>query len=255
MIHGFTGSHEGFQYIEPKLTDYHLIVPDLPGFGVSTIGRKDWSIDGIAKLLNQFVAKLQLDQPPHLLGHSMGGLVVAAMIDQSPELYDRVILVSPVPTAIAARDSRRFGASLGSLQYAIGHRLKYFGPRLVKSRTISKFATKLMITTADSKLAHDIESHHYRNLEYLSNIEFYSQLHKDINRQGAIDYAKALSQKTCLLITGDNDIVTPIVEQRKLAVAIKPANLEIIPGVGHLAHYETPEKIASAIKAFLSRRR
>lgn len=255
MIHGFTGSHEGFQYIEPMLSDYRLIVPDLPGFGLSTIGREDWSIEGIAKLLNQFVAGLQLSQPPHLLGHSMGGLVVAAMIDQSPDLYDRVILVSPVPTAIAARDSRRLGASLGGLQYSIGYRLKYLGPRIVKSRMISKFATKLMITTTDSQLKRDIEAHHYKNLDYLSNIEFYNQLHKDINRQGAIDYAESLSQKRSLLITGDNDIVTPLGEQRKLAAAINPASLEVIPGVGHLAHYETPEKIASAIKAFLSRHR
>ena len=95
MIHGFTGSHEGFQYIEPLLGEYRLIIPDVPGFGESTIGRSDWSVDSIAKLLNKFVQQLGFQQPPHLLGHSMGGLIAAAMIDhhltdQAKRLMDLV---------------------------------------------------------------------------------------------------------------------------------------------------------------------
>lgn len=255
MIHGFTGSHEGFQYIEPLLGDYRLIVPDLPGFGESTIGRDDWSIQNIARLLNQFVEQLGLDNPPHILGHSMGGLVVAAMIDQAPNLYNDVVLVAPVPTAIRANDSRRPGAILGALQYTVGHRAKRLGPRIVKSRTISRAVTNLIMTTSDRELKSKIHSHHFKNLDYISSIEFYSQLHHDINRQGAIDYAEKLREKNVLLIIGESDNVTPVAEQQKLSNAIKPAKVDVIPGVGHLAHYETPEIIADSVTAFLSRRR
>lgn len=251
MIHGFTGSHEGFQYIEPLLGDYSLIVPDLPGFGVSTIGRDDWSIQGIARLLNQFVEQLDLPEPPHLLGHSMGGLVVPAMIDANPNLYDKIILAAPVPTSIRANDSRRPGAILGALQYTVGHRVKGLGPKLVRSRTISRAVTNLIMTTTDKQLQRQIHSHHFKNLDYISSIEFYNQLHRDINRQGAIDYQQALRQKEVLLIAGDRDTVTPLTEQEKLSAAIQPAKVEIIPNVGHLAHYETPDAIASAIVSFL----
>ena len=251
MIHGFTGSHEGFQYIEPLLGEYRLIIPDVPGFGESTIGRSDWSVDSIAKLLNKFVQQLGFQQPPHLLGHSMGGLIAAAMIDQSPELYDQILLIAPVPTAIRANDIRRPGAILGALQYTVGHRVKKLGPRIVKSRTITRAVTMAIMTTSNSELKRLIHSHHFKNLDYISSIEFYSKLHRDINRQGAIDYAEKLQKKSILLVVSERDNVTPLREQKKLAKEIQPARLEIIPGVGHLAHYEAPEAIAKAIRAFL----
>ena len=123
LIHGFTGSHKGFQYLEPLLGDYRLIIPDLPGFGTSDLlAKNDWSVEGIARALNAFIASLALSESPAIIGHSMGGLVVSCMVDQSPDLYSDVILISPVPTAIRRNDSRAPGAVLGALQYRIGAR-------------------------------------------------------------------------------------------------------------------------------------
>ena len=253
LIHGFTGSHEGFQYIIPRLPHIRFIVPDLPGFGASTIGRDDWSIDAIARLLNEFVASLQLKTKPHILGHSMGGLVVSSMLDQAPELYDtRAVLLSPVPTAIRRNDSRRPGAVLGALQYAVGHRVPKVGKRIVKSRTITRAITKLIMTTTDKELQKEIHSHHFKNLEYISDIEFYSKLHKDINRQGAIDHVEALKRFDLLLITGDADNVTPLKEMTKFITAVKPLELIILPGVGHLAHYEKAPEVSRAIETFIA---
>lgn len=250
-IHGFTGSHEGFQYIIPKLSEYHWIVPDLPGFGASTISRDDWSIDAIARLLNEFVATLQLKSPPFILGHSMGGLVVSSMLAQAPHLYhERATLLSPVPTAIRANDPRRAGAILGALQYKLGYKIPRTGERLVKSRILSRAATKLIMTTSDKQLRKEIYNHHFKNLDHISSIEFYSKLHYDINRQGAIDHAEALQKFNILLITGDSDNVTPLKEQMKFVEAVKPFEFVILPGVGHLAHYERAAEVANAIRAF-----
>lgn len=255
LIHGFTGSHEGFQYIIPRLPHIRFIVPDLPGFGESTIGQDDWSIDSIAQLANEFVAALKLKSPPHILGHSMGGLVVSSMLDQAPELYDkRAVLLSPVPTAIRRNDSRRGGAVLGALQYMVGHRVPKVGERIVKSRTITRAITHLIMTTTDKELRREIHGHHFKNLDYISSIEFYSKLHNDINRQGAIDHASALRKFDILLITGDADNVTPLKEMNKFIVAIKPLQLIILPKVGHLAHYEKAPEVAGAIEAFISPR-
>ena len=248
MIHGFTGSHEGFQYIVPLLDSFHIIIPDVPGFGVSTIGRDDWSIDRIAARLNQFVRLLRLPTPPHILGHSMGGLIVASMIAQAPELYHRrAILISPVSTPIRRNDRRRSGAILGALQYRIGHLIPQIGPRLVRSRLISRAATHLIMTTSDRKLRRAIHGHHLKNLDYISSIELYSRLHREINRHGAIEYADELRKFDVLLIVGDKDNVTPIKEQSRLATAIQPEQYEIICGVGHLVHYEAPKACAEAV--------
>lgn len=254
LIHGFTGSHEGFQYIIPLLPNIRFIVPDLPGFGKSTVDKEDWSIDAVAARLNEFVRKLGLKQP-HILGHSMGGLVVSSMLDQAPKLYDRrAVLLSPVPTAIRRNDSRRIGAILGALQYKLGYKVPIYGEKLVKSHRISKTATNLIMTTTDRELQQAIHHHHLANLKSISSIEFYSHIHKDINWQGSIDHADTLRTLDILLISGGNDNVTPLKEMQSFANAIQPEEFIVLPGIGHLAHYEKPRDVAEAIEQFISRR-
>ncbi|MFZ1258314.1 MAG: alpha/beta hydrolase [Candidatus Saccharimonas sp.] len=254
FIHGFTGSHEGFQYIIPLLPTVRCIVLDLPGFGRSDLPpRTHWSVQGLAQLANECVATLALPTPPLLVGHSMGGLVASSMVHQAPQLFaKKIVLISPVPTAIRRNDSRRVGALFGALQYKMGYKVPIFGEKLVKSRRISQAATRLITTTNDHTLRATINSHHLNNLGYISNIEFYSKLHHDINRQGAVDAAAELQKKTVLLITGDADNVTPLKHMNRLAAAITPAQFVVLPGVGHLLHYERPKDVAELMQAFFS---
>ncbi|MGB4762567.1 MAG: alpha/beta hydrolase [Candidatus Saccharimonas sp.] len=249
MIHGITGNHKGFQYILPELSDYHCIVPDLPGFGDSDLPPKaNWSVDDLARLANEFVAALKLPVPPIILGHSMGGLVVSSMVSQRPELYnDRVVLISPVPTAVRRRDSRYIGAKLGALQYRAGQ----VSDRIVKNATISRATTSVMIKTRDHDRRRAIYDHHLDNLRYFSDSGFYHALHTDINRRGSIDYAPALQHKKILLLAGDDDLVTPLAEMNKFAQAITPHTYQIIPNVGHLIHYEKAPEASRAIRQFL----
>jgi len=254
LIHGFTGSHEGFQYIIPLMPDIRFIVPDLPGFGQSDLMPRDqWTIDALAALANEFVEKLGLTAPPHILGHSMGGLVVSSMVSQAPTLYDHdMVLISPVPTPIRANDARRGGAILGALQYQLGHRTGRVGDKFVKSRTISRGLTWTLLHTTDKELRKEIYDHHFKNLDYISSIEFYSKLYTDINRHGSIDYTPALRDKRILLLAGDKDTVAPLREVKKFATAIHPDTFTIIEGVGHLIHYERAEEAARAISKFLA---
>lgn len=251
FIHGFTGSHEGFQYIIPELKDYHVIVPDLPGFGESELTLSEYTIDALAKKVNEFVAGLNLTTPPYLVSHSMGGLVAASMLAQDPRLFARkTIFISPVATKVNRLDSRKIGELLGRLQYYLGKSVPVAGPRLVRSRLLSKIATTIILTTKESDVKKLIHGHHFKNLDYISSIDFYYQLHKDINKKGALDYASQLQQFKTLLVSGDRDNVTPLASQRTLATALN-AKLTVIHGVGHLLHYEQPTKVAAAIADFL----
>jgi pimeloyl-ACP methyl ester carboxylesterase len=54
-----------------------------------------------------------------------------------------------------------------------------------------------------------------------------------------------------LLIAGDRDEVAPLPAVRKFHARLADSRLTVIPGVGHLIHYETPQPAADAIHAFL----
>jgi len=254
FIHGFTGSHAGFQYILPHLKEFHIIIPDLPGFGESPLTLKKYTIDELAKVTNEFVASLKLATPPYLVSHSMGGLVAASMLAQNPELFhERTVFISPVATKVQYLDSRKLGELLGRLQYFLGKTVPGAGPRMVRSRLLSRLATKLILTTDDKALEKEIHGHHFKNLEYISSINFYHKLHKDINKKGAIDYAPEIIKKfSPLIIAGDADNVTPLTGEKRLANALN-GELKIVSGVGHLMHYERPTEAAAAIAEFLSR--
>lgn len=251
FIHGFTGSHEGFQYIIPELTHLKIIVPDLPGFGESLRHPEDITIDDLAKRVNEFIKALHLPQPPYLVSHSMGGLVAASMLSQNPELFhEKTVFVSPVATRVTTFDSRKIGELLGRLQFFLGYVLPIAGPRFVKSKLFSRIATRVIMTTKEPMLRKQIYEHHFKNLDFISSIKFYYQLHKDINKKGAVDYAPRLQKFHNLIITGDADNVTPLATEKKLHTAIG-GQLYIIKGVGHLLHYERPKEVAAAIGAYL----
>ena len=254
MIHGFTGDHYGFQKLIPLLeADYFIITPDLPGSGISTLQpQSQWAIDPLAKLANEFVANLQLEKPPIILGHSMGGLVVSSMVHQAPDLFaNKVILLSPVPTKIRWLDSRKIGALMGEFQYFIGHKLPVVGPVIIKSKWLTTLIANILITTKHKSTVEFTHQQMQNNLNFISSIKYYYMLTKDINRRGSLDYATTLAQKDTLVINGDIDRVVPLSELEKLIKA-SGAQLTLIEGVGHDIHYEKPAEAARAIKTFLT---
>lgn len=252
FVHGFTGSHEGFGYIVPLLEkQFYMIIPDLPGFGESPLDFEPWTVDALAKRTNQFVQELELSQPPVVVAHSLGGLVAASMLAQAPQLYaTKAVFISPVATKISLIDSRKLGAILSSLHYGVGKRTGALGEKLVRSKAISRVATELIATTDDPILRKTIHAHHFKNLDYISSIDYYHQLHQDIVKKGVIDYSEQLRGLDTLIIAGERDNVTPLAGERVLATSMG-ARLDVIENVGHLAHYECPDEISARISSFL----
>lgn len=248
LVHGITGSHEGFQYLVPLLSEFRLIIPDLPGFGISPLPHDNLTLAELGSLLAQFVAGLGLRAKPYIVGHSMGSLVVAEALAQHPGIAQKkLILISPVPTPIGRFDRRQGGAIATNSYYALSRRI----PRLSTSKLVTRLSTRAMITTDNPERRREIYQHHYGNLNYISSIVWYSKLYKEVNSKGMSDYADTLAQFDVLILSGDRDIVTPLKHQKQAAKQLG-VRLEIIPGVGHLAHYERPGELVRSIKTFLA---
>lgn len=94
MIHGFTGSKENWYPLAERLRGrYRLVIPDLPGWGDSErIKGQDYGFvaqsERVAAFIDQ-VAKRPGSQVV-LLGHSMGGGIVALTAADHPQSVARV---------------------------------------------------------------------------------------------------------------------------------------------------------------------
>jgi pimeloyl-ACP methyl ester carboxylesterase len=55
------------------------------------------------------------------------------------------------------------------------------------------------------------------------------------------------------VVAGGDDRLTPLAHAEALAKAIPGADLEVIPGAGHLPYLESPDRFAERVLAFLAR--
>ncbi|MBB3275782.1 MULTISPECIES: alpha/beta hydrolase [unclassified Pseudoxanthomonas] len=97
MIHGFTGSKENWYPLAERLVgQYRVVIPDLPGWGASERkAGEDYGFDAQNRRLAEFIARVarRPGSPLVLLGHSMGGGIVALTAADRPDLVDRVALI------------------------------------------------------------------------------------------------------------------------------------------------------------------
>lgn len=74
--------------------EYRCIAIDLPGYGKSSKGNYDVSMDFFADLIAEICSTLNFDQVS-LIGHSMGGQIAISTSLKYPNLVEKLILVSP----------------------------------------------------------------------------------------------------------------------------------------------------------------
>lgn len=94
-VHGLPGSARDFRWLARPLSGrLRLVRVELPGFGdTPVLTEPDPSPAGRAHFVVELVQRLGLARPM-LLGHSMGGIVACAAVNQAPELYSGLALVS-----------------------------------------------------------------------------------------------------------------------------------------------------------------
>ncbi|GGD32705.1 alpha/beta fold hydrolase [Pseudoxanthomonas indica] len=96
MVHGFTGSKENWYPVAARLIGhYRVIALDLPGWGQSQrLPGQDYGFDAQNRRLQAFLQAIrQPGSPIVLVGHSMGGGIVALTSADQPALVARVGLI------------------------------------------------------------------------------------------------------------------------------------------------------------------
>ena len=97
FVHGSPGSLSAFiDFMSDSLLlrRAHLISVDRPGFGSSNFGYAEPSLQQQAEALRPILQRYRHGRPIILVGHSLGGPVIARLAMDYPELVDRLIIVA-----------------------------------------------------------------------------------------------------------------------------------------------------------------
>lgn len=246
VVHGYRGDHHGLAPVVDLLEGFRVLSPDLPGFGESTpMTERPHSIAGYGDWLAAFLSATG-STGESLIGHSFGSIVVAHAVAGGLPTR-RVILIN----AIASDPSRVAGIGATRLFYGIGRRLPERAARawLSNPLVVRGMSVKLA-KTRDRALRRFIHDQHDRYFSAFGSRDsvvegFDASLSTDVSA-----VADRIAQPV-LLIAGERDEIAPLDGQFALLDALPDATLDVIPGVGHLVHYETPRAAAEAIRRFL----
>lgn len=249
MIHGFRGTHHGMDLIAKRLGDYRAIVPDLPGFGETKPLENEHSIYNYVKWLNKFIIGLNLPEPPILLGHSFGSIITSYYAMQYPDSISKLILVNPIGSP-ALKGPKAVMTRLAQVYYWLGRKLpEPAATKLLSAKPIVMIMSNTMAKTSNKELRNYIHNQHLTHFSSFTNRQVVAEAFNASVCNTVCDVATQVPMPT-LLIAGDIDDITPLPKQHELSRLFPSAILEVIKGVGHLTHYETPELVADAIKKF-----
>lgn len=251
LIHGFRGTHHGLLKIAELLPEYRLIIPDLPGFGVSEALAGGHGIGDYVEWLFQFRQIVDPETPSsYIIGHSFGSIIVSHYASLHPSTVTKLTVINPIG-APALEGEQRLLTQLAILYYWLGRKLPARAARAwISLKPITKITSITMRKTKDRQIRKFIDEQHYTHFSSFANPTQLSEAFKTSVSHDVSQVAEHLTMPT-LMIVGEKDVITALNKQHELHAKIDGAELVIIPDVGHLTHYETPDQVASAIRRFI----
>ena len=219
---------------------WRLIAPDMRGFGGSTLPEHDAtpSIDDYADDVIDLLRELGIDGPV-LGGLSMGGYVTFAVLRRAPAVARAVILAD----TRASPDTPEGRANRRSMMALVDRE----GPSGVARDMMPKLLGK---TSLDSRP--DVEPLVRRLIKQQSQAAIRGAIVRMMDRPDSFATLQAVTVPT-LIVTGNEDSLTPVDGARKMHAAQSKAELVILPAAGHLANLETPDAFNGVLSGFLGR--
>ena len=233
LVHGFLGSSKMWKpQIDFFKYHFRVITPDLPGFGRSNKAKSHNSIQSIANFLLDRLAEKKIDKF-HLLGHSMGGMIVQEMAKKSGGKISKLVCYSTgpkgeMPGRFETVDQSRENIKKNGLEvtakniaqtwFVAGEKAKYFDLCIEAGKQTS-------IEAADNALIAIKNWDGVKNLQDIKN--------------------------NTLIIWGDKDKSYNLGQVQTLEKNISDSNLVIFKGCAHNVHLEQPDQFNHTIKDFL----
>jgi pimeloyl-ACP methyl ester carboxylesterase len=228
LLHGFPLDHETWNKVAGLLEDtFDLILPDLRGFGESTMTEASFTMDDYASDIAGLLDHLGIAKTA-IAGHSMGGYVALAFARRHPERVSALGLVSS--QVLADPPDRKEG------RYKTAEDVAKNGIHGVVEAMTPKF-------TSDA----DLQSIARETMERQKPAAFIGALKAMAERGDSTPLLPSVHYPV-VLIHGDTDALISIDRAREVKAAVPGAQLVELTGVGHLPMLEATGKTAEALK-------
>jgi pimeloyl-ACP methyl ester carboxylesterase len=231
LLHGFGADKDNFLRIAPFLEpSYHVIVPDLVGFGDSSHpAEADYSPTAQAERMRAFAKTLGIGSV-HVGGSSMGGQVALAWAAAHPREIRSLWLLDPgglwsAPESEVMRSMRESGKN----------------PLLIGSEEDYKALLRLAMNQppAIPPLFEQVMAR-----RRIANRPLEERIQTQMRAESMEARITGLTTSTLVVFGADDRIVNP--ETAQLLKKLMPrAHVVIMPGVGHLPAVEEPRHAAS----------
>ena len=225
LLHAFPLSSAMWQpQVEDLSNEYRIITPDLPGFGSNpaTATSIELMADDVAG---------QIHEPVVLGGLSMGGYVALAFARKYPAKLRALILAD---TKAEADDATGKANRDKLITFSESHTARDVVDTLMPKMVSSPAAAELVRALAAAQ----------------STAGIANALRALRDRPDSSNMLPAIRVPT-LVIVGSEDQLTPLPVARSLAGRIAGAQLEVIPGAGHISNLENPAAFNEALRKFL----
>ena len=232
LYSGVWGEVRLWHRLLPHLAGFRTIAFDPPGIGRSQRPRYPLSMWSLAQMGTTVLDAFGLESA-HVLGVSFGGAVAQQMAFSHPRRVRRLVLVS---TSFGG------GAMPGNLE-ALWHFVQpgSYHPERLEQVAGAMFGGRLRA-----------EPHLVRSMHISRPADTLAALYRVAGLFGwsSLPWLWAIGQPT-LVVAGDDDPVTPLVNHQVMASLMPRARLHVAPGGGHLVLLDSADRVAPVITSFL----
>jgi pimeloyl-ACP methyl ester carboxylesterase len=247
LLHGLGGSTFSWRFVAPKLAErgYLVLAVDLPGFGLSQ--RKPvvrQSHKNRANLVWGLIENLDISGTWHLVGHSMGSGVTAAMVLQKPFNTASLTLVA----GSIDRKSRKIGSLFFKLRS-----VRNFTSRVIARLFLTRKRIKSFLSSAYGRepTREEVEGY-YQPLQLKDTYLTLASLLRSYKEDKDLDKSVSEIPVPALCLWGREDKWVPLSKGEDLKQKIPNARLVIIDEAKHCPMETHPGIFIQHLIDFLS---
>jgi pimeloyl-ACP methyl ester carboxylesterase len=237
LLHGFPLDSRIWRKQRESLADsFHVITPDLRGFGKSQ-SNESFTMKSLADDVHAFLAEIGA-LPAVLGGLSMGGYVALEYVKKYPTDLRGLLLI----------DTRAEGDSTEGKQARTKmiELVKEKGPPAVAEQMMPK-----MLAPDSLKGKDDVVRELQQIMQSCPATTIINALLAMRDRTDHTSDLPSIGAET-LIVVGEADSITPVASAEKMHTAIPNSQLTIIPKAGHMTSMEQPQALNDAIHSFIT---